>query len=234
MTTISTPAAAVATGPAAADPRYWDCPTLNTEAHLAESLGEPLALPEHLADALAVGWASEHEEALCRWFARLTHSSYQQVCRNNSYNSEQDLSAQFVFSVFAPEDCTDWCWCPDLFVVVECHLGGDVRGSYGPALVYRVDSIADSGFLDWVVGWWCSPVNREAVSFLADCEHPALTRANDRLSIGWSSHPTSELAELLLIGSVPAWSERLGCWVGRLDGVPFPVRMEPQAPCYGG
>ena len=42
----------------AADPRYWDCPSLNTAEHIANSLGKPIALPPHLADALMTDWAT--------------------------------------------------------------------------------------------------------------------------------------------------------------------------------
>jgi hypothetical protein len=232
--TLAPAAAAAAAGPASPDPRFWDCPELDARLHLANSLGDPLALPEALADALADQWVTDCEPALCRWFARLAHRTYQQVHRDNSYNAENDFDRNFVFSVFAPEDCSDWCWSDDVFVVVETHLGGDVRGNYSGAAVYRVDAPAETGFFDWVVGWYATPVNTASVGYLADCEHPELQAANDRLSIGYSSHPTSELAELLMIGTVPVWSERLGCWVGRLDGVPFPVRLEPVASYYGG
>ena len=94
----------------AADPRYWDCPSLNTAAHIAQSLGKPLTLPPHLADALTTDWATEHEPALLRWFARLSHQDYAQVHRDNTYNQENDFSENFVFSIFSPVGCSDWCW----------------------------------------------------------------------------------------------------------------------------
>lgn len=219
---------------ATADPRYWDCPTLDTEGHLEASLGNPLELPDHLADAIETAWASESEAALCRWFARLAHRQYEHVHRDNTYNSENDFSSNFVFSVFAPVDCSDWLWSDDVFVVIETHLGGDVRGNYGAARVYRVDSLADTSFLDWVCGWYASPINTESVNYLADCEHPELQAVNDRLCIGYSSHPTSEVREHLWQGTEPVWSDRHGCYVARLADVPFAVRLEPSEPCYGG
>jgi len=217
----------------AVDPLWWDCPQLDTVEHLSASLGDPLELPEHLEEVLYDGWATDHESALLRWFARLTYASYEHVHRDNTYNSDNDLSANFVFSVFAPVDCPDWLWAQDVFVVVETHLGGDVRGNYGAARVYRVDSIAESGFLDWICGWFASPINSDSPNFLADCEHPELTAANDRMAIGWSAHPTSELRNLLWGGCEPVWSERLDCYVARLADVPFAVRVEPVAPYYG-
>ena len=216
----------------AADPRYWDCPSLNTAEHIAASLGQSLTLPPHLADALTTDWATDHEPALLRWFARIGHQDYEQVHRDNTYNQENDFSENFVFSIFSPVGCSDWCWADDVFVVVETHLGGDVRANYGPAGVYRIDSIADSGFLDWVCGWFASPIRTDSINYLADSEHPELQAANDRLSIGYSSHPTSELRNLLWQGCEPVWSDRLNCHVARLADVPFAVRVEPIVPSY--
>ena len=215
-----------------ADPHWWDCPQLDTAGHISASLGDALDLPDHLAEHLDNHWASDHEPALLRWFARLTHNTYEHVHRDNTYNHDNDFSSNFVFSVFAPVDCSDWLWAQDVFVVVETHLGGDVRGNYGPAAVFRVDCLAESGFLDWVCGWFASPINPASINYLADAEHPELQAANDRLCIGYSSHPTSELSQLLWQESEPVWSERLNCYVARLADVPFAVRIEPVAPYY--
>ena len=213
------------------DQRYLECSAINTEAHLRASLGDPLELPEHIDSG---AWVSDEEERLCRWFARMTHQQYRHILRDNTYNSENDLSSNFVFSVFAPEDCSDWIWANDVFIVVETHLGGDVRGNYGAFQVFRVDSVGDSGFLDWTLGWHASPINSDAVDFLAKCEDQTLQRANDELSNGWSSHPTSHLLQdVIMPNTEPTWSDRLNCWVARLKDVDFAVRLEPQEPCYG-
>jgi hypothetical protein len=214
-----------------ADPKYWDCPTLDTDQHISESLGKRLELPESVDSDQ---WATEQDEALCRWFARLGHQQYEQVARDNTYNQENDLSANYVYSVFAPVDCSDWLWCDDVFVVIENHLGGDVRGNYGPLAVYRVDQLAETGFFDLVCGWYASPINKDSFCYEADCEHPELQAANDRLSVGYSSHPTSEVRNLLWQGCEPVWSERLGCYVARLADVPFAVCLVPTEPYYAG
>jgi hypothetical protein len=115
-----------------------------------------------------------------------------------------------------------------VFVVIEQHLGGYVRGNYGAATVYRVDNIAETGFLDWVVGWYASHI-REVELF---AELYDLVEINSRLAIGYSSNPTCELRDFLMPGTEPAWSDRLGCYVARLADVPFAVRLEPIAPYY--
>jgi hypothetical protein len=206
-----------------ADPTWWDSPTLDTDLHILNSLGEPLPLPDHIDPG---AWVSDQEPALLRWFAKETHQQYRHECRDNTYNSENDFSADFVFSVYVPEDCADWWWCDDVFITVERHLGGDVRGNYGPFAVFRVDQIAESGLFDWVVGWHAEPVPADA-----DAELPALTRWNDRFAIGYSRWPTGEVRDAL-VSKEPAWCDTRNAWLARLQDVPFPVVLHPVAPFY--
>jgi hypothetical protein len=206
-----------------ADPTFWDCPTLDTDLHILNSLGEPLPLPDHIDPG---AWVSDQEPALLRWFARETHRQYRHVCRDNTYNSENDLSADFVFSVYVPEDCADWCWCDDVFITVERHLGGDVRGNYGPFAVFRVDQIGESGFFDWVVGWYAEPVPADA-----DPEWPDLSRWNDRFATNYSSWPTGEVRDAL-VSKDPTWCDTRKAWLARLQDVPFPVVLRPVSPFY--
>jgi hypothetical protein len=210
---------------AIADPKWFDCPTLDTDLHIEESLGSPIKLPDNIDNS---DWVSEQETALLRLFARLTHTQYEQVLRDNTYNTENDFSSNFVFSIYAPIDCPDWMYCDDLFVTIEKHLGGDVRGNYGNFEIYRVDNIAESGFFDWVVGWYAQPIDDNY-----DSEFPDLQRLNDRFCIGYSSWPTGEVKDAL-ISKEPTWSEKFNCYVARLANVPFPVTLHPVEPYYCG
>lgn len=206
-----------------ADPTCWDCPELDTDLHILNSLGEPLALPAYID---ASNWVSEEEPALLSWFARQTCQQYRAELRDNTYNSENNFTANFVFTVYVPEDCSDWCWQNDIFVTVEKHLGGDVRGNYGNFSVFRVDSIADSGFLDWVCGWHASPMSIDA-----DADHPDLVSWNDRFSQGYSSWPTGQVRDALA-SKEPVWCDTRKTWLARLQDVPFPVVLTPVGPCY--
>lgn len=212
------------------DPHYLECCSIDTAGHLEATLGQPLELPDNLDSS---DWVSESEEALCRWFTQLTDKQYEHVTRDNTYNSENDFSSNFVFSVFAPLDCSDWLYSDDVFIVVETHLGGDVRGNYGPFQVFRVDNVAESGFLDWTLGWYAEPINSKAVDYLAKLEDSELNRANEEMGVGYSSCPSSHLINRLIMpGTTPTWSERLNCWVGRLRDVDFAVKLHPQEPFY--
>lgn len=201
-----------------ADPRFWDCPTIDADAFIAATLGDPLALPDSIDPEQ---WATDAEPALLRWFARQTCRQYRQELRDNTYNGENDFSANFIFSVYVPDDAADGFYQDDTFVVIERHLGGDVRGNYGPLAVFRVDSLADTGFFDWTAGWYAEPLPDDA-----DREWPDLTRWNDRLCVGYSSWPTGELRDAL-ISKEPAWSDKLKAYIGRLSDVPFPVILRP-------
>ena len=204
----------------------WDCPTLDSDSHISESLGNAINIPEDVESKLSGKYAAEVDDVLCRFFARRSHQEYTSVLRDNTYNQENDLDSNFIFEIFAPVDCGDWLYSDDVYVVIERHLGGDVRGNYGEIEVYCVDKIAESGFFDLVCGWWVDPISEDY-----DCD---LSELNDRLCVGYSSWPTGELRDRLMPETEPVWCDRLGCYVGRLKGVEFPVKMYSQAPYYGG
>lgn len=123
----------------------------------------------------------------------------QQLARDNTYNSEQDLSSQFAFTVYGPEGC-DWCWADDIYVALCVHRGGDVRGNYGRCRIYRVDSLADTGFFDWTIGWHVEAAPLSGVDqddldqkHLAGLPWAVDERLSERCSPGYASLPSSEL-----------------------------------------
>lgn len=207
------------------DHANYDCCTISTAAHVSESLGNPIKLPPTLADKLADSWVCEWEDDLLALFELIMGEQYEQKHRDNTYNGETDLDSHLVYTVWAPVGCADWCWAGDTFVSCEVSSAGDPRyGAYTLTGIYRVDSIADTGFLDFVLGWWLEPISGESC--------PTLDRLNDHLSIGYSSNPTYELGELCV--TAPVWSERLQSYVCRPKGLPYACKVSPFAPHYGG
>ena len=204
------------------DPFYWDCPILNTDAHIKAALGDPIELPEYVDSG---SWANE-SDSLRRYLSFLDCGPIIQHCRDNTYNSENDLSAQFIYTIFAPHDVADWLWADDIYVAIEKHLGGDVRGNYSDFQVYKVDNIAETGLFDIVCGWYVEPVGFTAPS-------PELENINDRLCVGYSSHPTSQLSDYLLANTEPAYNKELNCYIGRLSDYPYPVKLQVTEPWYG-
>jgi len=212
------------------DRNYPECCTLSAADHISESLGKPLELPECIETLLGEHWANseEVEPNLLQLFKLITGADYKQVARDNTYNSESDLDSFFVWTVYADVDCPDWCWRSDVFIVVEMGSGGDPRYSaYGSAQVFRLEDacLGDTGFFDVVLGWWAEPIR-------ASYDSAAIDSMNDRIGIGYSSHPYYELESLLY--SKPIWSDRRNAFIGRFKGSPYPSVLTPHAPHYGG
>lgn len=211
------------------DKRYPECCTIDLDFHVAETLGQPLKLPEAIETLCAEQWANsdEVEPNLLALFELITGTPYQQVARDNTYNCENDLSGFMVFTVYAPINCSDWCWQRDVFVVVEIGAGGDPRYcGYSPARIYRLDdiTIADCGFLDVTLGWWLEPISDRY-------DRSELDSLNDRCSSCYSSSPYHELTEATY--SEPIWSESRGCYVVRPKDCAFVCRAMPIEPAYG-
>jgi len=208
--------------------KYPDCCELDALQHIRESLGNPLPLPSCLQERLDSDWAADCEDDLLILFRLMTGVDYSMKHRDNTYNSESDLSTFMVFSIFAPRSCGDWVWTRDVFVVIEEGSGGDPRYcNYGPAKIYRLEdvTIGDSGFLDWKLSWYAQPISDRY-------EQESLDSYNDRICIGYGSSPYSELTDLLY--APPVWCERRESYVGRFKGSRFPATMMPHAPFYGG
>lgn len=211
------------------DKKHPECCSIDTSFHLAETLGSPIVLPDAISDLLTEHWANSDaaEPSLLALFALIAGADYQQVYRDTSYNSDNDLDSVFVFTVYAPVGCSDWCWQRDCFVVVEIGSDGDPRYcSYSPGQVYRLDDtmLGDCCFLDWHLGWWLEPVSDRY-------DPSALDSINDRCSSWYSSAPYYELIEATY--AEPIWSNRHGCYIARPKGIGFPCKVSPVEPCYG-
>lgn len=209
------------------DQKYPECCALSLESHLENTLGLPIKLPPSLAEKLTDNWANECEDDLLALFELITGSEYQQVHRDNSYNQANDLDSFMVWTVYADTSAPDWVWRRDAFVVVEVGSGGDPRYcGYSPARIYRLDdnTIGDSGFLDWTLGWWAEPISTERY------DEEQLDNFNDRISACYSSEPYYQLENLLY--SAPVWCEKLQAFLGRFKDCTFPVRLYPIEPAY--
>ena len=108
---------------------------------------------------------------------------------DNTYNNENDLSNDFCWSLVSKGDESDWCWNREpVYLIVAILTGGDPRGcsNYASCRVFQFDrSMADSGILDWTMGWHLEPVESDDE---IDCEE---------YSPGYHSSPTSALDDAL-------------------------------------
>lgn len=124
----------------------------------------------------------------------------QRLCRDNVVNGENDFDSPFTFSVFGMSDHSnhglnvrhrdhDWLWSDDNQFVAICeHMGGDYRANYARPRYFKTgDSLAETGFVDWMVGWTCS-------------EGPdagTVDRINEECGIGYHQNPTCALEDIL-------------------------------------
>tara|TARA_R100001460_G_scaffold5435_12_gene15174 strand:- start:420 stop:1082 length:663 start_codon:yes stop_codon:yes gene_type:complete len=197
--------------------RYLCDVAIDTEAWLAAVLGDPVddtvncngveLWPDGVPD-----W--DHDDAIL-YAVRLHtekpgYASYERVFRDNVYNREQDFGAIFTFSVYSTSD--DWYYDDDAYVAVCLHKGGDARGNYGRPTLYKADNLAESGFLDWMVGWYVTDANEEP------------HRINDKVCHAYDSNPTCLLESML--DGVPTDSEgapgiwKDGSYHATIDGLP--------------
>lgn len=190
------------------DTTFPDCTAIDTEAWLKTVLGEEVELGgEELAHKMATKWLVEIEDDILAAIEQEEGVEYEATVVENVYNLENDFSDVFQFQVFRPAHDTEWFYADDVYIAVEVHQGGDVRGNYGRVRLYRVDNLADTGFLDWVLGW--------DVTYSDGTPVPL----NDRFDIGYAPHPLYELLDHLKDGKM-VWSEKRQCFVGvyTIDG----------------
>lgn len=116
-------------------------------------------------------------------------SDYTRVARDNVYNSENDFGSAFTFSVYTNGDESDWLWNRNPVGVGICtHRGGDVRGNYSMPRFFVVDdSIGETGFLYWVLSWYCE----------SGPDSGTVARINDECGSGYASSPTAHLSDIL-------------------------------------
>lgn len=183
------------------DKRFPDCTAIDTEEWLARVLGDEVMAGGSLEKAMQGKWLKQCDDLILDAIQNHEERAYTCTSVDNVYNNENDFSSVFQWQVFYPRDTrSDWFYADDVYVAIEVHEGGDMRCNYGRVRLYRVDSLVDSGFLDWVLGWQVNYANGEPVP------------ENDRFCIGYASHPFYEMREHLKTDL--RWSEKRNCFVG--------------------
>lgn len=181
-------------------PKYFECTSIETSAWLKEIFGSDNGANNDYREWLdnkieedgiseydQPYYAGTHEEYVKEWLLETTGTEYKCTDSDNTYNSEQDFYDQMVYQIYYPADARDWCWSNDCYVMINRHIGGDVRGNYRDAVLYGpVDNLAESGFIDWSIGW-----NVRYLFNGTDEGEPV--EDEDRFQIGYASNPSYEL-----------------------------------------
>jgi len=111
-----------------------------------------------------------------------------ELARDNVYNNENDFNTAFTWTIYG-SDSSDWLWDNgEQYIGICLHRGGDVRGNYGLPEFYRVgDAIAETGFIDWTISWYCESGPDAGLA----------EKITEECSCGYTSNPTSHLSDLL-------------------------------------
>lgn len=160
----------------------WICDAaIDTVPFLEACLGEEIE-----ADSLG-DW--DNSDEILEAIHSVAGEPYVQAVRDNCYNSENDFSDQFTFTVYVPErnEGGEWYYDSDAYIAVCIHLGGDVRGNYSGPRLFRADCVAETGFLDWVVGF-----TMETRDDAGDWDRDD-SREGEECGVGYHSHPSSHV-----------------------------------------
>lgn len=138
-------------------------------------------------------WAALEENSEMSWFeAGETFATevlgLTQFARNNTYNTENDLTQNYVWEVYGEEDGSrgDWLYNDDALMVVYAHTGCDVRGGYAYPLFLR--STTDYAIpVDMCVEYRILEARRDGEVI----EDHGL---DERWSNGYSSNPSYQLS----------------------------------------
>lgn len=187
------------------DKQYPEYVTIDTDTFLANTLGDPLDLSDEAWEHIVPG---EYLMKHCRFIKAAIEEQedrdYRMTEVFNVYNGENDFSDVFQYVVYYPADADDWVYADEVYVAIEPHLGGDVRGNYGNTRLYGpVNSLVDSNFLDWCVGW-----------SLFDIDSDERLEV-DNFDIGYTSNPTYHMTQEI---SDLEWNEEKQGFVGMYEG----------------
>lgn len=165
-------------------------------------------------------WVQEHEEQIQNWLFEKTGKNYDCTSATNTYNTEQDFYNQMVYSFFYPENSSDWIYADDVYLAVQFHCGGDVRGNYSRTHLYGpVDCPAEVGLLDWNIGWYVTFRDGENAD------------ENGEYDIGYSNCPTYHLTDHL-VDKATKWNSEKQCFVSRHKPTGRTVFCYPQIRVY--
>lgn len=164
-------------------PGYLHDASINTKGWIDAKLGSALS---------NIDWPSgeqpewDNSPEILEYLEQREGREYKLEFRDNVYNSENDFNQVFTFSVYIPAESEDWIYEDGAYVALCLHKGGDTRGNYTFASLYKPrEALGESGFTDWVLGWNVTDGKGKPIA------------SADRYQVGYSNNPTSELNRFL-------------------------------------
>ena len=192
----------------------WESLCLDRGKHIENAMNsKPVSLPDYLGELICDDDATWQDKA-ADWLKVNDDRNWGYTHHRLTVGSgETSLSGEIEVDYFISEENSgkDQYWAP-CYVVIDGNLY-DLRDS----------SITDCGILRDVLGWYITNMEGE--------ELPSELNA-DRVGRGYSNSPNHKLSELLLGDSEPVWHWGQDCFLGRIKGYPYPVKIFVDCPCY--
>lgn len=179
--------------------------SIDTGEWIEERCGEPLEYQS------TDEWMCDQEENIIEFLQKLTGVEMVAEEAGNPYNHENDFSSMFQYQFYRPAEVTDWIYEKHVYVAIERHHGGDVRGNYGLTRLYGpVDA---PRLFDYMLSW--------DVRYLSDDEP---VKEADEFEAGYHQHPLHHLMKFIMPKKEvdqwgrsapiePNWDEDLQCYL---------------------
>lgn len=163
-------------------------PTIETAHFLSETCEVDFELQSQFET-----WAALEENSNLSWFEAGENFvtdvlGLSRLAKDNTYNGENDLSQNYVWEVYAEEDCGDWIYA-DL-MLCYAHTGCDVRGGYAYPLFLRCqDDYAIP--MDLCAEFYASDARRGGEELNQD----ECRELDEQWQCGYSSNPAYQLSK---------------------------------------
>ena len=188
----------------------YDSLLIDRSKHIASAINcEPSAMPDYLSQLICddeKGW----QDKVAEWLSINDDCNTAYFHYHAIIGNDDDLSGEIELTWFTDgKGDKFWrtCW-----VIIDSQIY-DLTDS----------SIADCDILKTTIGWYVCDLDGEPLP--DECR-------TDRLSSGYARNPTYQLEKMLLGDSKPIYHWGFGCYVGRLECWPHPVKLFPEPPYY--
>ena len=193
----------------------WESLYLDFAKHIESAMNsKPVSTPDYLGELIYDDDATWRDK-VADWLKvnddrNLGYNMFRLTVGSGEASS---LNGEIEVDYFISEDNSgkDQYWAPH-YAVIDGSLY-DLRDS----------NIADCGILSDTLGWYITDMEGE--------ELPSELNT-DRVERGYSRECNYYLSQLLLGHSEPIWHFGLDCFVGRIKGWPYPVKIFVDCPSY--
>ena len=168
------------------NPNYFEDTTIIRDKWLSALLGDEIDLTSSPFSRIdTANFLMEEGRMIKACIEMEEDCDYRMTECFNTFNTENNFDLDFQYTVFwRADEGDDWLYSNYVYVAVEPHKGGDIRGNYGDIRLYKVSDLASTGFLDTVIGW-----------IVLDAETDEQLDENGEYDVGYWDNPTCHVSE---------------------------------------